>query len=131
LEEGGSCLHLCCNGFSVLSKKMNNMTPKNASMIAYVTIIGWAAVYFSKGEKKEFTCYHLGQSLGIHITTLVYAGIARLALAASAGIASVLYWAGILFFLLPVFGIIHAFNETERPVPLIGKFFENRFSFIK
>lgn len=100
-------------------------------MIAYVTIIGWAAVYFSKGPKNAFTCYHLGQSLGIHITTLVYAGIARLAIAASAGIAAVLYWAGILFFLLPVFGIIHAFNETERPVPLIGKFFENRFSFIK
>jgi len=36
----------------------------------------------------------------------------------------------IVFLGLLIFGVINALNEEEKPLPLIGKFFENKFGFI-
>ncbi|MGY0037769.1 hypothetical protein [Pedobacter sp. NJ-S-72] len=38
--------------------------------------------------------------------------------------------AGYIILVLWVLGIINAANEAQKPVPLVGKMFENKFSFI-
>ncbi|HEX7756788.1 MAG TPA: DUF4870 domain-containing protein [Niabella sp.] len=107
------------------------MVSRRSSILAYATIIGWLIAYAGKEEHDEFTRYHMCQALGVHLTTLCYITITGLVFVFSASVALTLSSLGIVLLLLPVFGIIHACNETKRPLPFIGRFFENKFSFIK
>jgi uncharacterized membrane protein len=38
---------------------------------------------------------------------------------------------GIVLFILWIIGIINAANEQKKPIPLIGKFFEEQFGFLE
>jgi uncharacterized membrane protein len=42
----------------------------------------------------------------------------------------VLGYIGLINFALMIIGIINAANETEKPLPLIGKMFEDKFAFV-
>lgn len=108
---------------------------KNSTMavVAYLTIIGWIISYleFKKSpEKSKLVNYHLGQALGIIITSIVVSILSGIIL-------SVLPSLGIVFYVIPaiplvllLFGIVAASNEVEKPVPLIGKMFEGKFNFL-
>ncbi|ANH83132.1 hypothetical protein A8C56_21025 [Niabella ginsenosidivorans] len=109
------------------------MTAKQLSILAYFTFIGWAISYirFIKGAKSNLLQYHLKQSLGLIVLSVLYGLVLRLLALAAPEAAAVLTWAGIVLFILLVMGMINALNETERPIPFIGRFFENRFPFIR
>ncbi|KMU64080.1 hypothetical protein EZBTHKR_1090 [Elizabethkingia anophelis] len=42
----------------------------------------------------------------------------------------VLGYIGLINFALMIIGIINAANEAEKPLPLIGKMFEDKFAFV-
>lgn len=109
------------------------MTKKSLSIVSYLTLIGWGIsfYYFSKGQKNPLLQYHLKQSLGLIVLGVLLGLVIRIMAIASLGLATILSWVGILLLILLVLGAINALNETEKPVPLVGKFFENKFSFIK
>jgi len=109
------------------------MSAKTLSIIAYLTIIGWAVAYFNfiKSEKSGLLQYHLKQSLGLFMLSLLYIIVVKVVAIISTSIAGTLAWADILLFILMMLGVINALNVTKRPIPLIGKFFENKFFFIK
>lgn len=106
------------------------MTTKTLSIVSYVTLIGWAIAYFSGKDKADALLrYHLKQSLGLAIVSVIFS----IALNIVASIIPALSFLGVLGLAITVFwvlGIINAANGALKPVPVFGKAFENKFSFI-
>jgi uncharacterized membrane protein len=106
---------------------MNN---KTLSIVSYITLIGWLVAYFSgKDTADSLLKYHLRQSLGLLLTGFVF-NIFMIVLLTIIPSLSILSYAGYGFLALIIFGIINAANEVQRPLPLIGKLFEEKFGFI-
>lgn len=106
------------------------MNTKTLSIVSYVTLIGWAIAYFSGKDKADALLrYHLKQSLGLAIVSVIFS----IALNIVASIIPALSFLGVLGLAITVFwvlGIINAANGALKPVPVFGKAFENKFSFI-
>lgn len=106
------------------------MDNKTLSIVSYITIIGWLIAYFSAKDqtpKSALVTYHLKQAFGIAIVGLLV-GVVGGIVPSLFTIFSLLQLA---VFVLWVFGIINAVNEVEKPVPVVGSLFENKFDFIK
>jgi uncharacterized membrane protein len=88
------------------------------AIIAYLTFIGLIIAFVMNNEKKEpFASYHIRQSLGLVLTSLVLSFI---------NVIPVLGWIiSLLGFLLLIYmwivGLINAIKSKELPVPFLGK----------
>ncbi|SFE76544.1 hypothetical protein SAMN05518672_11011 [Chitinophaga sp. CF118] len=106
------------------------MNTKTLSIVSYVTLIGWFIAYFSGKEKTDALLrYHLRQSLGLAIVSILFS----IALNVIATIIPSLSFLSLLGFVIIVFwvlGIINAASGTLKPIPFLGKAFENKFAFI-
>lgn len=108
------------------------MDKKNLSIISYITIIGWLYVYITTNHQNRDSLvkYHLKQSLGLIIVSFLFS----IVLSILVSIVPALYFINFLslgFLILWILGIINAANSAEKPVPAIGKMFEDKFDFIK
>lgn len=106
------------------------MDSKKMALINYITIFGWLYVYLTVKEKDNFIKYHQRQSLGLSIVSIVNSIVASIVLFAVPVLAIVFYIISLLCFILMIIGIINANNGVEKPLPIIGKIFENKFAFI-
>ncbi len=97
---------------------------KTTAIIAYITFIGLIIAFVTNNEKKnKFVQYHIRQSLGLAITGLVLGAI---------GMIPILGWIiNILGFFVMVYmwvmGLMNAINEKQRPIPILGKKYEEWF----
>jgi uncharacterized membrane protein len=109
------------------------MTSKTASIVSYITIIGWLISYFTTNnqERSSLLKFHLNQSLGLFLVSVVFQIATTIIAILVPTIASILSMIGIVFLILMIVGIINANSEQEKPLPIIGNLFLNKFSFIK
>ncbi|MDR2146621.1 MAG: hypothetical protein LBE91_09215 [Tannerella sp.] len=107
------------------------MDNKTFSIVSYIaTPIGWLISYFAGKEKaNDLLKYHLKQSLGLAIISIIF-NIALSIIIMIVPALSLLGLVGIVFFILMIIGIINAANEVQKPLPIIGKMFEDKFGFI-
>ncbi len=106
------------------------MDNKTLSIVSYITIIGWLIAYFAGKEKADdLLKYHLRQSLGLVICSVVF-NIAISVLVAIVPMLGLLGYVGIVFLVLMILGILNAANEAKKPLPIIGQWAENNFAFI-
>lgn len=106
---------------------MNN---KTLSIISYITIIGWLVAYLIGKDKADALLkYHLRQSLGLAIVNIIFS-VALTIIAGMVPSLSFLGLIGYVFIVLWIMGIINAANGALKPVPLIGKMFEDKSSFV-
>jgi uncharacterized membrane protein len=106
---------------------------KTLAIVAYITLIGWIVAYLqykNDEEKSPLVRYHLSQALGIFIFIIVFSIVIQIVATIVPSLGSILQIAGLLPLILLIFGIISAANEALSPVPLVGKLFENKFSFL-
>ena len=113
-----------------LQKIPSIVHPKTRSILSYLGLLWLLAFFADKHPKDELSSYHLRQGLGLITVGMVMYTLALLLMIFFPDLIYILYLVGFTLFLLTVFGIIHALNEVKRPVPLIGKLFENKFKFI-
>jgi len=108
---------------------MNN---KTASIISYITIIGWLIAYFGtqNQSRNELLKLHLKQSLGLTILGFVF-GIALSVLLSIVPALSFLSFLNLAFLAFMVIGILNANGEKMKKLPLIGNLFDGKFDFIK
>ncbi len=106
------------------------MNSKTQSVLSYLGILWFIAFFAGKEQRNNLSRYHLKQGLGLLATGLLYNVAVYLTAMLIPVIAGPLGISGLLFPILAAFGIIHAINEVERPLPLIGKLFEKKFGFI-
>jgi uncharacterized membrane protein len=105
------------------------MDNKTLSIISYITIIGWIISFvMGKDNANSLLKYHLRQSFGLFIFGVVL-GIALQIIMSITGL-YFLGYIGLINFALMIIGIINAANEAEKPLPLIGKMFEDKFAFV-
>ena len=109
------------------------MNSKTLAILSYITIIGWIVAYLQykqQNEKSQLVRYHLGQGLGVFIASIVLSLAIGIVASVIPSLGTILSIAGLLPLVLLVLGAIAASNEACRPVPVIGKLFENKFAFL-
>ncbi|PWW19540.1 MULTISPECIES: import component protein [unclassified Chryseobacterium] len=106
------------------------MDNKTLSIVSYITLFGWLISFFIGKEKSNSLLkYHLKQSLGLILFSIFLSVILNIVLMVTKiGILGIL---GLIPLVLMIIGIINAANDVEKPLPLIGKMFEDKFSFIR
>lgn len=103
---------------------MNN---KTISIVSYITIIGWLVAYLiGKDNLDALSRYHLRQSLGLAIVGFIL-NIISISILFLGMVVNII---GILLLILTVIGIINAANGEMKPLPVIGKWLEDKFDFI-
>ncbi|WP_316831472.1 DUF4870 domain-containing protein [Pedobacter aquatilis] len=108
------------------------MSNKTMAILAYVTIIGWVVAYLQYKKSKDrnpLVNYHLGQSLGLIISSFVLGIILTIVVSIIPSLyflSLILSVATIVFLLL---GIVAANSEVSKPLPVVGKLFEGKFNF--
>lgn len=108
------------------------MKAKQWAIISYITIIGWIIAFMQSKENRDtFVNYHLEQSLGLAILGVAWSVAAGIVISIIPALSSILSIVSLLPLVFMVFGIINANSGTQRPIPLIGKFFENKFVFLQ
>lgn len=109
------------------------MDRKVISLISYITIIGWIIAFVVGNDKKDsLISYHLKQGFGLFLSGIASSIITLIVSMISSDLSSIVSSVlGILLFIMFIMGCINAFKEQEKPMPFVGKFFENQFSFIK
>jgi len=106
------------------------MSAKLQSILSYLGILWLVAFFAGKEERNDLSRYHLKQGLELFVVAIIYNIILGIALAILPSLAAILGMVGIAFLVLMVLGIITAANEVKKPLPLIGKLFEDKFDFI-
>lgn len=106
------------------------MTPKVQSILSYLGILWLIAFFVGKDQRNDLSKYHLKQSLGLFITAIVFNVGAGILLAIIPSLTFVIGIIGLFFLILMVLGIITAANGVKKPLPIIGKFFDDKFNFI-
>ncbi len=97
---------------------------KTIAIIAYITFIGLIIAFVMNNEKKNsFARYHIQQSLGLALCALALAMINIIPflgwLISFLGFFIILY--------LWIMGLINAIGAKEKPLPIVGKKFEEWF----
>jgi uncharacterized membrane protein len=109
------------------------MDQKTIAWVSYITLIGWiiALVTFSNSpDKGSLARFHLRQSFGIMATGLAMY-IAFIILLFIVPFIVFLYpFICIAILILFIMGLISAVNGEEKPVPLLGGFYQRTFTFI-
>lgn len=103
------------------SNSGNEGNAKVVAIVSYLGLIGWIIAIIVHGNgKTSLGAYHLRQSLGIMLTGLV---------------GSLVFWIPIVGWALAIgllvfwiLGLISAVNGQEKPVPVLGKFYQKTFA---
>lgn len=106
------------------SESVKNEQDNSIAIISYLTLIGLVIAFVMNNEKKQpFARYHIRQSLGLNITGFVL------------GLVNVIPILGWIVSIIGMFvlcymcimGIINAANRKEKPLPILGKQYEEWF----
>ncbi|MBP2832721.1 hypothetical protein J8281_11040 [Aquimarina sp. U1-2] len=99
---------------------------KTSAIVAYITIIGTIIAFFMNNDtKNQFASFHIRQALGIHISFYV---IGALVTFFDSWPISLAFY--IFIFILWIFGLLTALKEEQKPVPFLGPYFQQWFTFI-
>jgi uncharacterized membrane protein len=109
------------------------MDQKTISWVSYITLIGWIIAlvsYNSSNDKSSLARFHLRQSFGIFATGIALYIAVFIMLFVMPFFFFIYPFIGIALFVLWILGLIAAVNGEEKPVPLLGEFYQKTFTFI-
>ncbi|TPN88687.1 hypothetical protein [Aquimarina algicola] len=100
---------------------------KTPAIVSYITLIGTIIAFFMNQEhKNQFASFHIRQALGLWISFYLLVAIANIF-----GNMMIHFSFYIFSIVLIVYGLITAIKEEQKPVPIIGEYFQKWFTFIK
>ncbi|GAC1425919.1 MAG: hypothetical protein NVSMB7_02400 [Chitinophagaceae bacterium] len=109
------------------------MDQKTISWLSYVTLIGLIIaliMYNSSNDKSSLARFHLRQSFGIFATGIALYIAMIMMVFVMPFFFFIIPFIGIAIFILAILGLIAAVNGEEKPVPLLGDFYQKTFTFI-
>jgi uncharacterized membrane protein len=110
------------------------MDKKTLSIVGYISIIGWLIAYFSykdKTDKSTLEKFHLKQGLGLSIFGIVLGIVINIIARILPDLAGILSLLSLVTLVLMILGIVTASKEEEKPLPIIGGMFVDKFEFIQ
>ena len=103
----------------------NANNSKALAIITYITLIGWIIAFaLNNKQKNTLVSYHQRQALGIQ---LIYFSIAFVISITGLPSLQVLFLGVFIFMII---GISNASKQLNKPLPLVGVYFENWFESI-
>jgi uncharacterized membrane protein len=94
---------------------MNNSTEDNTVAILSYTFVGWIVAFVLYGKNKtELGAFHLRQSLGLYLTSIVLLWIPTIG-----------WILNVLVFLFWIIGLIYAIQREKKTVPIAGDFYQS------
>lgn len=109
------------------------MDQKTISWVSYITLIGWIIAlvsYNSSNDRSTLARFHLRQSFGIFATGIALYIAVFMMLFIMPFFFFIYPFIGIALFIFWILGLIAAVNGEEKPVPLLGAFYQKTFTFI-
>ncbi len=109
------------------------MDQKTISWVSYITPIGWIVAlvsYNSSNDKSSLARLHLRQTFGLFVTAIALNILSAMMFYVMSFFSFIIGLAGIALFVLWILGLIAAINGEEKPVPVLGEFFQKTFTFI-
>lgn len=90
---------------------------KTVAILSYITLIGWIiALVLHQNNKTSLGAFHLRQTLGLFLTGFILGWI------------PIVGWIiALVLFVFWIIGLINAVNGEEKPLPLLGEFYQNIF----
>lgn len=111
------------------------MDQKTISWVSYLTLIGWIiglVSYNGSPDKSSLARFHLRQMFGIMVLAFLISILATMVTYTMGWtIGSMFRFLNLGSIVLWIIGLIGALNGEEKPVPLVGDFFQKTFTFIK
>ncbi|MGB0896671.1 MAG: hypothetical protein ACPGU9_03775 [Flavobacteriaceae bacterium] len=99
---------------------------KTAATVAYLTIFGTIVAFFLNFEQKsQFAYFHIRQAMGLFATFFLLSFF--IGYFNNIMISGAFY---VFFFVLWGYGFISALNNSTKPVPLLGEFYQNLFKMV-
>ena len=99
------------------------MKPKEISIIAHITIIGWVvALVMNNNNKSSLASFYIRQMLG-----LILLSLAIYLLSSISAVFSILNIGTLVLWIL---SLISAVNEEEKELPIVGPLFQDWFKTI-
>ena len=109
------------------------MDQKTIAWVSYITLIGWIialVTYNSSNDKSSLAKFHLRQSFGIFATGIAFYIVMIMMIFVMPFFFFIIPFIGIAVFILLILGLVAAVNGEEKPVPLLGDFYQKTFTFI-
>lgn len=105
------------------------MNSKTIAIVSYITIIGWLIAFFQyKDNKTPLAKYHLEQSLGVFIFSILWSVVMQIVFSLIPAMAMLGSLLSLVPLVLVIIGIINAANEELKPVPVVGPYFVGKFN---
>ena len=102
------------------------------ALLAYITLIGFIiAIVMHSSKKTALGAFHLRQVLGLFITSFViWIPCLIISFIPFVNFLMVLVWPllGISLFVLWVMGLIAAINGQQKPMPVVGEYYQKWFA---
>lgn len=93
------------------------MNSQVKAILTHITLIGWIIILIiNSNEKDELTSFYLRQTLGIYLILLIGTIIPALG-----------FIIGIIGFILWVVSLVGAIQQDQKPVPVVGEYFQAWF----
>ena len=93
---------------------------KTVAIVSYITLIGWiVALIIHQNSHSTLGAFHLRQVLGLMLSALILGWIPYIGIIIS-----------IVLFVFWVMGLINAAQGEQKPLPWVGDFYQQVFSFI-
>ena len=96
------------------------MKPKEISIIAHITIIGWVvALVMNNKNKSSLASFYIMPMLGLVLLSLVVYFLSKISTIFSIlNIGTLVLW---------ILSLISAVNEEEKELPVVGSYFQDWF----
>ncbi len=102
---------------------------KNIAVASYILPIGWIIAYVARyicNCRTSFATFHLRQSLGLNVIIFLFRAVFDIL---NFYIVSQLFSLAMLVII--AYFALNAYNGNKLLIPLVGKMFDNLFTFIK
>jgi len=112
------------------------MDKKLIAVISYITIIGWVIAYVLNQDpknKSSLATFHLRQTFGLFLSGLIaFVGAEVISEMPILGFMGPLvsFVASVFFFILWLLGLMYAIQGEEKPMPVLGIYFDEKITFI-
>ena len=93
---------------------------RTIAIVSYLTIIGWViALLMHQNNKSELGAFHLRQTLGLYLTGLIISFLYY--------IPFIGWILSLALFVFWVIGLVNAAQGEQKPIPLVGEFYQSLF----
>lgn len=117
---------------SPVTPPLSTTEDRTVAILTYITIVGFIiAIVMHSSKKTALGAFHLRQGLGLFLTGLViWIPCLIISFIPFVNLLMIVVWPvlGISLFVLWILGLIAAVNGQQKPLPVVGEYYQKWFA---